>query len=297
MVSYMELRHLRYFVAVAEELNFTRAAEKMFTVQPSLSQQIRDLEEEVGVPLITRANRRKVTLTPEGEAFLIYARNTLESATLAISAARQVANNRKNEFYIGFLNVAEIKIMPLIIEKIKEKFPETNINILSLPDAEQIHKLKNNQLDLTFTRYCVEGEDYSNILLLSEKILMVGSNNFFENQNVISPELLNNQPIIICEQNASPIFFEKIDDLIHNNLINPSKIIYATNLFQHINLINMGFGISFIPEYAAKYLNEDIKILEPSFSVPLLDLYANFKYSTTNNTLNYITEELKNIFL
>ncbi|HEO1767714.1 TPA: LysR family transcriptional regulator [Acinetobacter baumannii] len=291
----MELRHLRYFVAVAEELNFTRAAEKMFTVQPSLSQQIRDLEEELGVSLIIRANRRKVTLTPEGEVFLTHAKNTLESAKLAISAVRQVANNRKNQFYIGFLNVAEIKIMSLVIDKIKEKFPETNINIQSLPDAEQIHRLKNNQLDLTFTRYCIEDEDFSSILLLSEKILMVGSNKFFENQGIITPELLNNQPIIICEQNASPIFFEKINDVIHNNIINPSKVIYATNLLQHINLINMSFGISFIPEYATKYLNEDIKILEPSFEVPLLDLYANFKYSTTNPALDYITEELKTI--
>ncbi|MGB9038904.1 LysR family transcriptional regulator [Acinetobacter sp. 1124_18A] len=291
----MELRHLRYFVAVAEELNFTRAAEKMFTVQPSLSQQIRDLEEELGVSLIIRANRRKVTLTPEGEVFLTHAKNTLESAKLAISAVRQVANNRKNQFYIGFLNVAEIKIMSLVIDKIKEKFPETNINIQSLPDAEQIHRLKNNQLDLTFTRYCIEDEDFSSILLLSEKILMVGSNKFFENQDIITPELLNNQPIIICEQNASPIFFEKINDVIHNNIINPSKVIYATNLLQHINLINMSFGISFIPEYAVKYLNEDIKILEPSFEVPLLDLYANFKYSTTNPALDYIAEELKTI--
>lgn len=291
----MELRHLRYFVAVAEELNFTRAAEKMFTVQPSLSQQIRDLEEEVGVPLIIRTNRRKVTLTPEGEVFLNHARNTLENAKLAISAARQVANNRKNQFYIGFLNVAEIKIMSLVIEKIKEKFHEININIQSLPDAEQIHRLKNNQLDLTFTRYCIKDKDFSNILLLSEKILIVGSHKFFQDQNLVTPELLNNQPIIICEQNASPIFFEKIDELIHNNMINPSKVMYASNLLQHINLINMGFGISFIPEYATKFLNEDIKILEPSFEVPLLDLYANFKYSTSNSTLNYITEELKTI--
>lgn len=291
----MELRHLRYFVAVAEELSFTRAAEKMFTVQPSLSQQIRDLEEELGVSLIIRANRRKVTLTPEGEVFLTHAKNTLESAKLAISAVRQVANNRKNQFYIGFLNVAEIKIMSLVIDKIKEKFPETNVNIQSLPDAEQIHRLKNNQLDLTFTRYCIEDEDFSSILLLSEKILMVGSNKFFENQDIITPELLNNQPIIICEQNASPIFFEKINDVIHNNIINPSKVIYATNLLQHINLINMSFGISFIPEYAVKYLNKDIKILEPSFEVPLLDLYANFKYSTTNPALDYIAEELKTI--
>lgn len=91
----MELRHLRYFVAVAEELNFTRAAARMYTVQPSLSQQIKDLEQEVGVQLLLRSNR-KVELTPEGEAFLKQARLCLDYADKAIQEARQVAQAQKS---------------------------------------------------------------------------------------------------------------------------------------------------------------------------------------------------------
>ena len=88
--GYMELRHLRYFIAVAEELNFTKAALRLYTAQPSLSQQIKDLETEIGVPLLYRT-KRKVELTEEGHIFLEQARLTLAQADKAVAMARQVA--------------------------------------------------------------------------------------------------------------------------------------------------------------------------------------------------------------
>ena len=108
----MELRHLRYFVAVAEELNFTKAAQRMCTVQPSLSQQIKDLEQEVGVQLLIRSNR-KVELTEEGKAFLKEALLSLEHAEKAIQDARKIANLNKDQLNIGFVPVAEMKIFPI----------------------------------------------------------------------------------------------------------------------------------------------------------------------------------------
>ena len=106
----MELRHLRYFVAVAEALNFTKAAQRMCTVQPSLSQQIKDLEHEVGVQLLRRSNR-KVELTEEGKAFLKEALLSLEHAEKAIQNARQIANLNKKylEFYILSTQVLQLK--------------------------------------------------------------------------------------------------------------------------------------------------------------------------------------------
>ena len=92
----MELRHLRYFVAIGEELNFTKAAKRMCTVQPSLSQQIKDLEHEVGVQLLVRTNR-KVELTAEGQAFLKQALLSLEHAEQAIQDARKVAKKKDLE--------------------------------------------------------------------------------------------------------------------------------------------------------------------------------------------------------
>lgn len=91
----MELRHLRYFIMVAEELNFSKAALRLYTAQPSLSQQIKDLEDEVGVTLLHRT-KRKVELTEEGSVFLEQARLTLAQADKAIAMARQVSKFKNN---------------------------------------------------------------------------------------------------------------------------------------------------------------------------------------------------------
>src|SRR5690606_18739408 len=112
----MELRHLRYFVTVAEELNFTRAAEQLNTVQPSLSQQIKDLEREVGVQLLER-NNRKVGLTEAGQVFLKEALLSLEHAERVIHAARQIANAQQIQMTIGVVPVAEMKAFPHIVTK------------------------------------------------------------------------------------------------------------------------------------------------------------------------------------
>ena len=127
----MELRHLRYFVALAEELNFTRAAQKLCTVQPSLSQQIKDLEEEVGVQLIDRS-ARKIALTLEGQGFLKYALESIKYAELAVAHARQIANQSQQQLFIGVLHVAEMTIIPQIIQQVRAQFPQVDLKIRSL---------------------------------------------------------------------------------------------------------------------------------------------------------------------
>ncbi len=109
----MELRHLRYFVAVAEELNFTRAAEKLHTSQPSLSSQIKDLEGCVGAPLLIR-NNRQVSLTRAGEVFLHQAINILELSEQAKQLARK-AMEQQVRLIIGFVPCAEVNILPDVL--------------------------------------------------------------------------------------------------------------------------------------------------------------------------------------
>ena len=107
----MELRHLRYFMTVAQEQSFTKAAEKLYTAQPSLSQQIKDLEHEVGVALFDRTTR-KVILTDEGLAFQKYAELTLENAKQAIAAARQVAQQKNNQIQYNIKMGISMGIFP-----------------------------------------------------------------------------------------------------------------------------------------------------------------------------------------
>jgi Bacterial regulatory helix-turn-helix protein, lysR family len=127
----MELRHLRYFITVADELNFTRAAALLHTAQPSPSQQILDLENEVGVQLLERSNR-KVELTEAGEVFLAEARVTLAQADRAVARARHVARQQDETVTIGFVPATEVRVFPTILPRLRMHFPHVRVELRSL---------------------------------------------------------------------------------------------------------------------------------------------------------------------
>jgi len=131
----MELRHLRYFVAVAQALNFTRAAEKLHTSQPSLSSQIRDLENCVGVPLLVR-DKRKVALTAAGECFLQDALVILEKAENAKLRARKIVQEGR-QLTIGFVPSAEVDLLPKVLPMFRLRQPDTLIELVSLITTQQ----------------------------------------------------------------------------------------------------------------------------------------------------------------
>lgn len=288
----MELRHLKYFAAVAEHGSFTKAAETLFTAQPSLSQQIKDLEAEVGVLLFDRTSKQ-IKLTDEGQAFLEHALNAIESSKLAAAAAQQVAHQKNNQIHIGFLNVAELKIMPLILEKLKKQIPNISIHIQSLTCLEQIHKLKKSELDISFTRYAVQHDDYENIQLMTEKIYLVASKKLHSSSHTVTRNYLSKQSIIMCEQSASPVFYENIHQILPLEHIPHRQMHWVTNVMQHINLINMGMGYSFAPEYLLKFLSDDVQVIKTDFEIAPLHLYASFRKNSNHQALQLICKELK----
>src|SRR5690606_42113050 len=234
----MELRHLRYFIIVAQQQSFTKAAEKLFTAQPSLSQQIKDLEQEVGVLLFDRSSR-KVKLTDEGRAFQIYAEKALKNAKLAVAAARQVAQQKNNQIHIGFLNVAEIKVMPQILVQLKKTMHDLKIHMHSLYCMEHIQRLKNAELDLCITRFQLNHPDFANIHLLTEQIYLVAAQHLHPTDRILKLQELKHHNMIMCEQNASPVFYEKLDKLLCIVQLEHAQLLWVTNVLQHINLTNM----------------------------------------------------------
>ncbi len=288
----MELRHLRYFVTVAEAQSFTQAAKKLFTTQPSLSQQIKDLEHEVGVILLDRS-ARLIQLTPEGEVFLQHAQDALNSAQLAMQAARQVAQQRQQQIHIGFLNVAEIKLLPTLLQQLKQHMPNLQLHIQSLTCLEQIQALKNASLDLAFTRYALKDPHYGNILVLEEPLYLVAAKKLYLSDAPISAEQLSQQSLILCEQQASPVLYEKIQQHFDFEKMPKSQLMWVTNVLQHINLINMGFGFSFLPQYALKFLNPDIVTIPTQFALPQLALYANYRKDLNHPALDFILTQLE----
>ena len=282
----MELRHLRYFVALAEELNFTRAAQKLCTVQPSLSQQIKDLEEEVGVQLIDRS-ARKIALTLEGQGFLKYALESIKYAELAVAHARQIANQGQQQLFIGVLHVAEMTIIPQIIQRVRAQFPQVDLKIRSLSCSEQVQALKNSELDLIFSRVYMDDPVYSSSMLFEEKLLCVAHQNYIAKRKIQDLRQIQNDDFIVCDQLFSPVFYQRIQQFTEKENLKLQYKYQVTNALQHINLINMGLGWSFIPEYARQLLNSDVQSIELKQDLPTLPLYASYRTDAENPVLQF----------
>lgn len=148
----MELRHLRYFIAVAEEGSLTVAAEKrLHTAQPSLSRQLRDLEQEVGAQLFNRG-ARGIELTPAGRAFLDHARLALSQAAEAVAAARRAARPAKATFAVGFLTGQEVDWLPRVTQILRAELPSIDFKVSSLYSPDVADALQSGELDLGFLR-------------------------------------------------------------------------------------------------------------------------------------------------
>ena len=124
----MELRHLRYFIMVAEELHFGRAAEKLHISQPPLSMQIRSLEEELGVTLLHRTQRH-VSLTQAGHAFLQEARQILARLEQAVLMTRRAGRGEIGELAVGFISVADYNVLPVVLREFRQRFPLVNLTL------------------------------------------------------------------------------------------------------------------------------------------------------------------------
>jgi DNA-binding transcriptional LysR family regulator len=145
----MELRHLRYFVAVAEELNFTRAAGKLHLAQPSLTRQIHNLEEELGVRLLDRT-KNQVSLTEEGRSFLVDARRLVALSLESVKAVQRFSRGESGQLNLGYLFKFNFDLLPATLATFYQTCPEIAVNLFDMSPAEQLRALEARKIDLGF---------------------------------------------------------------------------------------------------------------------------------------------------
>ena len=196
----MELRHLRYFVAVAEELNFTRAAARLHTAQPSLSQQIRQLEAAVGVALLDRS-RRHVALTNAGRIFLREAKDILGRIEHAGRLAKQAADGRAGDLSVGTFPAADVCILPKLRPLVAARLPHLRLVLHSKYAVEPVAGLLTGTLDVAFLRGPIEAEGLEIRELLRERIVvMLPAHHALARRKRIPVELLHDLPCITMDR-------------------------------------------------------------------------------------------------
>lgn len=292
----MELRHLRYFITVAEELNFSKAALKLYTAQPSLSQQIKDLEEDVGVQLLYRT-KRKVELTEEGAVFLEQARLTLAQADKAVAMARQVAQTKQQMLRIGFVPVAEMKIFPYVLPNLRVQNPELKIELFSMNNTEQLRLLKKGELDISFTRNNVHSDEIESQFVLREPLIfLLPKDHPLAKYERIPVKALNGIDFIIPAAEQSQTLHQTILEFAKAHNVEFNIVQKADNILFNINAIGLGLGCTILPGYIAPLSLNNTVIRPLEVELPYLDLYVNYRKNNSSLAVTKFIELLTRVF-
>jgi DNA-binding transcriptional LysR family regulator len=242
----MELRQLKYFVTVAEELNFRRAAERLYMEQPPLSRQIRKLEQELGVELFLRS-KRSVALTEAGAAFLDEARLTLAQAERAAKAARDVMEMRSQQITIGFSICAFNRMLPEIIQGFRSSFPHIKVTLREMSTEAQIQALLNETIDIGFIHAPIEQPEIATITLLCEPLVVaLPPNHPLTNQEVIELISLKNESFIVCPSHVKPELHAQMVHLCQEAGFQPNVVQEASPPEVQLALVESGMGISLV---------------------------------------------------
>lgn len=249
----MELRHLRYFVAVAEELNFRRAAERLSMAQPPLSQQIHDLEQELGVQLFNRSNRA-IQLTVAGRVFLTDTYQILAQSDMAIHRAQRANKGELGQLTLGYTSLIHNPLFPAVLRLHHERYPEVELILRDLVTIEQMQQLNTNTLDVSFATHAsfaitsLEQETLSQEVVLREPMVaLLPSNHRLAKQAAISLAALANESWIWFARPFDPTTYDYMMRLFE-------QVGFRPNVTQEINqqqiilsLVIAGFGISLAP--------------------------------------------------
>jgi LysR family hca operon transcriptional activator len=292
MESEMELRHLRYFVSVAEAGNLTVAAkQKLHTTQPSLSRQIRDLEEEVGAQLLTRS-ARGIQLTPAGRAFLEHARLVLSQVEAASEAARRVAHPSKPCFAMGFLTGHELRWMPEAMRILRDELPNIDVMISSQYSPLLADGLSKGKIDAAFLRRETGVPDLAFRILVKEPLMVIlPSAHRLAALKAISPKDLSGETFVIVS-NTAPVLRAVIDKYLKRSGVDVTPAHEADHLAMGMSLIASTGGVGLLPAYAQNFLPSSVTSRPLKGDAPTVDLVLGYKKSNQSPVLKLLLSRL-----
>jgi DNA-binding transcriptional LysR family regulator len=239
----IELRHLRYFAAVAEELHFGRAAERIGIAQPPLSQQIKSLEELVGYPLFER--RPQVRLTPAGEALLEVARRTLAQVQEGIASARRAGRGETGKITVGFAASILTTALPEIL-----RCPGVELHLRELSSAAQAAALADGDIDVGFVREAVEHGAglVCEPILREEFVAVLPPTHGLAERPELPLEEFAGEPFVHFPRAVAPALYDQVGDACRRAGFQPRVVQEAQEWLTILGLVEAGLGVSLVPD-------------------------------------------------
>ena len=243
----MNLRHLQYFVVVAEELHFGRAAERLHIAQPPLSQMIRRLEAELDVKLLYR-NRRSVELTAAGRAFLPHARVALAEIERAREAVERASRGEIGQLVLGMVPTGDAKLFTEVLHRFGERFPDVRLVLQSLSTTAQVEAISDGHLDAGFLRMPVQAPRLE-IRVISRETLVVAlpTTHRLAKQKMLALKDLADEPSIMFPRRLAPDYYDTVVSLFRQAGHRLRIAQEAEHVQMHLSLIAGGFGLSLLP--------------------------------------------------
>lgn len=282
----MELRHLRYFIAVAEEGSIINAAERrLHTSQPSLSRQIRDLESEVGIKLLER-KARGIALTAAGQVFLDHARLVLMQLDAAGEAARRTEKPKRRGFVVGFLAGQEVVWLSETLRILREEAPDIDVTISSLSSPELANALMQNRMDVALLRRETQTSGLAFRFLIKEPLVVIlPANHRLAKRKTIRPQELARESFITGSTKLAPILKSTVQEYAARTGITLNQKYDAENISGGMALVASTGSVTLLPLYVTNMLIPSVVARPLEGEPPTIDLMMGYNKSNTSSLL------------
>ncbi len=293
MSYHIGLRQLQYFLAVAEELHFRKAAEKVFISQPGLSKQIKDMESSLGILLLERDNRN-VNLTAAGQYLKTEIAGQMGRLDQILHNAKLIHDGLKGELKLGYVGSAMQKIIPQLLVEYKKNQEDILFHLNEMDNHIQVDKLIHNQLDLGFVRLQRIPRVLSSYEVLNEPFcLVLPIGHPLEAQSFEDMSQLKNESFILFDQHYSSSYYEKVMQIFDDCRFTPivsHNTIHSNSIYK---LIENGFGVSIVPNSLKTNNLKNIKFIDLDHLPQRTTLSAVWRADNSNPILSQFITAIK----
>ena len=262
MKHQLEYRHLRYFLAVAEELHFRKAAERLFISQPGLSRQIKQMEEDLGITLLERHNR-KVKLTKAGKYLQKELIVNLKNLDDILNHTKLLNSGINGKLRFGYVGSAIQEVIPELLTKFKNKYPNIIFTLSEMDNKAQIKALLNQEIDIGFVRVERVPRGLEIQAIFEDTFsLVLPKNHKINESNFKNIAQFKNESFILFEASYSESYYEKVMQIFDDSGFTPLISHYTINASSIFSLVENNFGISIVPTSLKVGYDMNIKFIE-----------------------------------